>query len=86
MPTLITVYVAGMGKKWQRRCDARCHNATKPRCRCICGGVNHGVGLDQARTNTKKITDDQLIKTDRERFAGKGARTIIREHRQLELF
>lgn len=86
MPTLITVYITGMGRKRQRRCDAKCHNATKPRCRCVCGGVNHGVGLDKARANTKEITDEQLIKTDSESFAGKGARKIIREQRQLPLF
>lgn len=86
MPTLITVYITGMGRKWQRRCDGKCHNATKPRCRCICGGVNHGVGLDQARANTKEITDEQLIKTERETYAGKGALTIIREQKQLNLF
>ena len=83
MTTLITVRLKGMNSKWQRRCDARCHNARKPRCRCICGGVNHGVGLDQARANTKEITDEQLVKTDRKSFAGTGARTIIREHPQL---
>lgn len=80
MTTLIAVHLTGMDRKYQRRCDAKCHNATKPRCRCICGGVNHGVGFDQARANTRKITDEQLVKTDRESFAGTGARTIIREH------
>ena len=25
-----------------KRCDARCHNATKPKCACICGGRYHG--------------------------------------------
>ena len=29
-----------MGKV--RRCDRRCHNAKKPRCRCWCGGFFHG--------------------------------------------
>jgi hypothetical protein len=28
------------------RCDARCYNGqTKTRCRCVCGGQNHGRGL-----------------------------------------
>jgi len=80
---LISVYLKGMGKKWQRRCDARCHNATKPRCRCVCGGVNHGVGLEKARANTEQLTDEQLIKTDRKKFAGKGARTVIRAQATL---
>ena len=75
---LISVYLKGMGKKRARNCSAKCHEATRPRCRCICGGVNHGVGIDQARANTNEITDEQLVKTDRERFAGTGARTIIR--------
>ncbi len=25
-----------------RRCDARCHDAAKPDCDCICGGRYHG--------------------------------------------
>lgn len=83
MPTLIAVYITKMGKMWQRRCCASCHNATKPRCRCVCGGVNHGVGIDQARANTEQLTDEQLIKTDRERFAGTGARTVIRAQATL---
>ena len=28
-----------------RRCDERCHNATDPRCDCICNGRYHGVSL-----------------------------------------
>jgi hypothetical protein len=27
-----------------RRCDATCHNATSPKCVCICGGRYHGKG------------------------------------------
>ena len=29
-----------MGKV--RRCNSRCHNARRPRCRCWCGGTFHG--------------------------------------------
>ena len=25
-----------------RRCDACCHNAKGPKCRCVCGGRYHG--------------------------------------------
>lgn len=31
-----------------RRCDGKCHNARRPRCRCICGGRYHGVGNSKA--------------------------------------
>ncbi len=36
------------------KCDAKCHNAKGPNCRCICGGINHGVGNNQAIENTRK--------------------------------
>jgi len=47
----------------QRRCDGRCYDANadrldvnnRPKCRCICGGVNHGVGLEKAKANAKKL-------------------------------
>lgn len=35
-----------------RRCDANCHDASKQDCSCICGGMNHGGGLQQAVANT----------------------------------
>jgi len=42
----------------RRRCDARCYNARKPTCRCICGGRNHGVGLQKAMEKIKETVDD----------------------------
>ena len=42
------------------RCDAKCHNATKPDCDCICGGVNHGVGEKQAMINTIELTAEKI--------------------------
>lgn len=44
------------------RCDARCYNAKKPRCRCVCGGYNHGVGIDDAIENTRHF-EEQLKDT-----------------------
>jgi len=37
-----------------RRCDARCYQAKRPKCRCVCGGRNHGVGLAQAQANMRE--------------------------------
>jgi hypothetical protein len=49
------------------RCDFRCHYAKGSHCDCICGGVNHGAGLDEAiRNNYEKIG---LTREDLERFA-----------------
>lgn len=34
------------------RCDSRCYNAKLEKCTCICGGINHQKGQDQAIKNT----------------------------------
>jgi len=49
MTTLITCSTSGGSS---RLCDARCYNAKKPLCVCICGGANHGAGLEQPTKNT----------------------------------
>jgi hypothetical protein len=43
----------------QKVCDANCYGAIHIECDCICGGVNHGVGLWQAIKNVNA----GLIKT-----------------------
>lgn len=48
MPTLME-YKTPDGKKG--RCDGRCYDARGRRCRCACGGRNHGVGLALAAKN-----------------------------------
>lgn len=48
-----------------RRCNATCYNAKTPTCNCICGGRNHGVGLQQAVANNLGRIDylaDEIIK------------------------
>lgn len=47
-----------LGGHQTRRCDARCYNAKGEKCTCICGGANHGVGLDKAVENSQKIARD----------------------------
>ena len=54
MATLIAVYNS---EGCQGRCDARCYEAISSECDCICGGRNHGVGLDQAANNTRELAD-----------------------------
>jgi hypothetical protein len=51
------------------RCDATCHNAKEPTCRCICGGRLHGVGAENAvEQNTRDMLGDDLV-DDLRRFA-----------------
>lgn len=39
-----------------RICNSRCYTAKRPKCTCICGRRNHGVGQKQAIHNTLGIT------------------------------
>ena len=50
----MTLITERIGSGPTRRCDATCHKAKRPACRCICGGMNHGVGLQQAQANTQE--------------------------------
>lgn len=36
------------------QCDARCYNGKGPTCACICGGINHGVGMGKAISATQQ--------------------------------
>jgi hypothetical protein len=37
------------------RCDAKRYNAWGPECHCICQGVNHGAGKQEAIENTREL-------------------------------
>jgi hypothetical protein len=56
--TVLISLTTGAGKR--RRCDARCYNGKHTRCRCICGGKNHGKGLDKAIQNTRDYMKDLI--------------------------
>jgi hypothetical protein len=49
------------------RCDANCHDATSPHCDCICGGKNHGQGLQKAIENNHELIG--LTPEDLKKFA-----------------
>jgi hypothetical protein len=37
-------------------CDRGCYNAKHANCDCqLCGGVNHGIGLERATANTRRL-------------------------------
>jgi hypothetical protein len=50
--TLISYHSSGGD---QGRCDAKCYEAQHPDCDCICGGRNHGAGLEEALDNTREL-------------------------------
>lgn len=49
------------------RCDAKCYETKEPGCTCICGGANHGAGLQQAQENTREMAQSWLETYARER-------------------
>lgn len=63
MTTLIAVYTSD---GCVRRCDARCYNAESSTCDCICGGANHGKGLNQAAENTREMVRTWIDKYEAE--------------------
>jgi len=44
----------------QGRCDAKCYEAQEEACDCICGGRNHGAGLEQATDNTRELAQSWI--------------------------
>jgi len=58
MTTLIEVR-GGDGELLGRR-DARCYNAERPECECVCGGMNHGAGLSRAVDNTRAYAEAMI--------------------------
>jgi len=68
------------------RCDAKCYQAHQPVCHCICGGANHGVGVQQATEHTRTYAEAML-----EKYAGTHDLTEYRAElgkavQQFELF
>jgi len=59
MATLISWESSG-GKKG--RCDARCHNAKRPKCKCCCGGHYHGAARDGTLEQKVQEFGSQIIK------------------------
>lgn len=38
------------------KCDAKCYDAKGKKCHCVCGGDNHGIGINEAILNTSRLT------------------------------
>jgi hypothetical protein len=53
MATVFSVF--SLHDKFLGCCSAKCYDAKGDRSSCVCGGVNHGVGLTQAARNTLTI-------------------------------
>jgi len=51
------------GGQRKRQCNASCHNARSPKCRCICGGRFHGKAREgMLQECVKQFTKEFLEK------------------------
>ncbi len=51
---MVLIEVRGGSGELIGRCDARCYDAREPHCECVCGGRNHGAGLERAIEQTRE--------------------------------
>lgn len=54
---MTTLLIVG-NSEGERRCDAKCYNATAPECDCCCGGKNHGAGKAKAMSNVRELAEE----------------------------
>lgn len=78
MTTLLTVG----DSEGERRCDAKCHDATEPHCRCVCQGRFHGRGHQAA---VEQLTGD-LLSGRMGESAARVTREAIAQTTQKSLF
>lgn len=53
----------------RRKCDESCYNAKHIGCNCICGGKNHGLGLQHAlehAAETAEAINAEVVEADGE--------------------
>lgn len=55
---MVALLTVRLGNTVVDQCNATCYEATGRACRCICEGRNHGVGLDRAIVNTRRLHTD----------------------------
>lgn len=68
------------------QCDKKCYNALFARCRCCCGGKNHGKGLKDATENTIKMSVQEILKYCEDNSIEASKVKVSRKIKQDELF
>jgi len=84
MVTLISVHNS---KGCIGRCDEKCYDAKEEKCDCVCGGMNHGKGKDQAIDNTQKYSEDMMKKWKKQKVEELGEKALgsLRYESSLQL-
>jgi hypothetical protein len=69
----VTTVLSVGNSEGERRCDARCHDAGKTECDCVCGGRYHGKGRRQV---LDQVQDDVVDGVFGETVAIAGRRAL----------
>lgn len=83
--TMATIFAVYNSQGCIGRCDAKCHEAERPECDCICGGLYHGKSGIQACNDRHVLTDDQIFENCKA-LGIEGVLRIVRPDIQMELF
>lgn len=73
-----------MERAARRRCDARCYQAKRSECVCVCGGLNHQAGFKQAMNNMRQVFAPVLELRHME-LGKKVGRILADEEKQMAL-
>jgi len=69
------------------RCDEKCYDAKEEKCDCVCGGMNHGKGKEQAIENTQKYSGDMMEQWKKQKVEELGEKALgsLRYESSLQL-
>jgi len=70
----------------RRRCGAKCYDAKRPRCVCVCDGRNHGKGFRAAMQITYELYLHELQEVESGEKSLDQVRDYAEAIRQLPLF
>ena len=82
---MVTLIAAYNSQGCIGRCDAKCYEASTPDCTCICGGTNHGAGVNKATENTKALAE-KWIEEYQKRTGESLEFEVLPKPVQLEMF
>lgn len=80
----MTLMTEKIGQGSTRRCDARCYNAKRVKCTCICGGLNHKAGLKQATQNVEDVFFSKIAHQTTDLHLGKELKEHFHRWQQKE--
>ncbi len=76
---MATVMSWGNSEGTKGRCDAKCHNARRVECSCMCGGHFHGASRDGTLQEEIRRHGEEILREARRRAAAEGLELEARD-------